>query len=125
MKHQQEKWTSKFTFILASAGAAIGLGAICKFPYVADMSGGGAFFLLFVIFTLLIGLPIFVTEYIIRCGTRKEAISAYKSIVTKSLLIWIGRLCVLGCFLLLKFYSVVGGCVLIYTTMSIPGEIIK
>lgn len=125
MKQEQEKWTSKFTFILASAGAAIGLGAIWKFPYVAGMSGGGAFFLFFVIFTLLIGLPMLVTEYIIGRGTGKEAVSAYKAIAPKGLWIWIGRLGVLGCFLLLTFYSVVGGWVLIYSAMSVPGQIIQ
>lgn len=125
MEQKREQWTSKFTFILASAGAAIGLGAIWKFPYVAGMSGGGAFFLIFVIFTLLIGLPMLITEYIIGRGTGREAISAYKKIAPDSFWVWIGRLGVLGCFLLLTFYSVVGGWVLIYSAMSIPGQIIS
>jgi len=125
MEQKREQWTSKFTFVLASAGAAIGLGAIWKFPYVAGMSGGGAFFLFFVLFTLLIGLPMLITEYIIGRGTGKEAISAYKKIAPDSFWVWIGRLGVLGCFLLLTFYSVVGGWVLIYSAMSIPGQIIK
>src|SRR5699024_3039090 len=122
---KREQWTSKFTFVLASAGAAIGLGAIWKFPYVAGMSGGGAFFLFFVLFTLLIGLPMLITEYIIGRGTGKEAISAYKKIAPDSFWVWIGRLGVVGCFLLLTFYSVVGGWVLIYSAMGIPGQIIK
>lgn len=124
MEEKRDQWTSKLGFILASAGAAIGLGAIWKFPYVTGMSGGGAFFLIFVIFTLLIGLPMLVSEFIIGRGTAKEAISAYKQLAPDSVWVWIGRLGVLGCFLLLTFYSVVGGWVLIYSAMSIPGKII-
>src|SRR5690625_1621570 len=125
MDNNREQWTSKFGFILASAGAAIGLGAIWKFPYVAGMSGGGAFFLIFVIFTLAIGLPMLISEYILGRGTAKEAVSAYKKLAPDSFWVWIGRHGVLGCFLLLTFYSVVGGWVLIYSVMSVPGQIIS
>ena len=55
---QNEQWTSKLGFILASTGSAIGIGAIWKLPYVAGTSGGGAFFLLFILFTAIIGLPL-------------------------------------------------------------------
>lgn len=125
MEQKRDQWTSKLTFVLASAGAAVGLGAIWKFPYVAGMSGGGAFFLIFVAFTLLIGLPMLITEYIIGRGTGKEAVSAYKKIAPNSFWVWIGRLGVVGCFLLLTFYSVVGGWVLTYSVMGIPGQIIS
>ena len=123
-KGRTQQWSSKLGFILSSAGAAIGLGAIWKFPYVTGMSGGGAFFLLFVVFTLLIGLPMLLSEFIIGRSTGKEAISAYKKLAPDSLWVWIGRLGVLGCFLLLSFYSVVGGWVLVYSGLSIPGNII-
>lgn len=125
MEEKRDQWTSKIGFILASAGAAIGLGAIWKLPYVTGMSGGGAFFLIFVIFTLVIGLPMLISEFIIGRGTAREAVSAYKKLAPDSMWVWIGRLGVLGCFLLLTFYSVVGGWVLIYTGMSIPGKIIS
>ncbi|MCY8335022.1 hypothetical protein MOC54_19075, partial [Bacillus spizizenii] len=54
---EANQWSSKLGFILAAAGSAIGLGAIWKFPYVAGTSGGGAFLLIFILFTVLIGLP--------------------------------------------------------------------
>ncbi|WP_071396510.1 sodium-dependent transporter [Bacillus tuaregi] len=124
MEKKTEKWSSKLGFILSSAGAAIGLGAIWKFPYVTGISGGGAFFLIFVIFTLIIGLPMLISEFIIGRGTGREAISAYKALAPKSLWINIGRLGVAGCFLLLSFYCVVGGWVLIYSLLSIFGRVI-
>lgn len=125
VNERKDQWSSKFGFILSSAGAAIGLGAIWKFPYVTGMSGGGAFFLLFVAFTLLIGLPMLISEFIIGRGSGREAVSAYKKLAPDSLAVWIGRLGVIGCFLLLSFYSVVGGWVLIYSGLSIPGNIIS
>lgn len=125
VEKQRDQWTSKIGFILSSAGAAIGLGAIWKLPYVTGMSGGGAFFLIFVIFTLLIGLPMLISEYIIGRGAGKEAISAYKKLAPDSFWVWVGRIGVLGCFLLLTFYSVVGGWVLIYTFKSLFGQVIQ
>lgn len=124
MKQKEEQWGSRFGFILSSAGAAIGLGAIWKLPYVTGTSGGGAFFLIFVILTLLIGLPMLISEFIIGRGTGLEAVSAYKKLAPKSLWVWIGRIGVLGCFLLLSFYSVVGGWVLIYSGKSVSNSII-
>ena len=125
MEQRKEQWSSKLGFIMSSAGAAIGLGAIWKFPYVTGMSGGGAFFLLFVVFTILIGLPMLISEFIIGRGSGREAISAYKKLAPSSAWPWIGKLGVAGCFLLLSFYSVVGGWVFVYSGMSIGGKIIS
>ncbi|WP_010300600.1 sodium-dependent transporter [Kurthia senegalensis] len=123
----QEKgqWSTKLGFILASAGAAIGLGAIWKMPYETGQNGGGAFFLLFVIFTLLIGLPMLIAEFLIGRSTQKEAVSAYKKLAPKSVTAWIGKLGVVGCFLLLSFYSVVGGWILLYTIKALTGTAIS
>ncbi len=125
MEQQKQQWSSKLGFVMSSAGAAIGLGAIWKFPYVTGISGGGAFFLLFVVFTILIGLPMLISEFIIGRGSGKEAISAYKKLAPASAWPWIGKLGVAGCFLLLSFYSVVGGWVFIYSGLSIGGKIIS
>ncbi|MED1918257.1 sodium-dependent transporter [Bacillus thuringiensis] len=120
---QAEQWTSRLGFILAAAGSAIGLGAIWKFPYMVGTSGGGAFFLLFIIFTLAIGLPLLLGEFTIGRSTQKEAISAYKTIAPGSLWHWIGRLGVITCFLLLSFYSVVGGWILSYLLRGFTGQL--
>ncbi|MFJ7734989.1 sodium-dependent transporter [Lysinibacillus sp. NPDC097287] len=125
MSEKNGQWSSKLGFILASAGAAIGLGAIWKLPYVTGQSGGGAFFLIFVLFTLLIGLPMLLSEYILGRGTQSEAVTAYKKAAPdKPTWAWIGRMGVLGCFLLLTFYSVVGGWIFIYSGLGVVGSII-
>lgn len=120
---QTEQWTGRLGFILAAAGSAIGLGAIWKFPFVAGMSGGGAFFLLFLLFTIVLGLPLLLAEFTIGRSTQKEAISAYKAIAPGSLWHWIGRLGVGTSFILLSFYSVVGGWILIYLYQAVSGQL--
>lgn len=124
MNERKGQWSTKLGFILSSAGAAIGLGAIWKLPYVTGTSGGGAFFLLFVLFTLAIGLPMLIAEFIIGRGTQKEAVSAYKKLAPQTAWTWIGRLGVVGCFLLLSFYSVIGGWIAVYTGKALVGQII-
>ncbi|WP_085993192.1 sodium-dependent transporter [Oceanobacillus senegalensis] len=125
MQRKKQQWSSKIGFILSSAGAAIGLGAIWKFPYMTGMNGGGAFFLLFIAFTVIIGLPILIAEFIIGRGAGKEAVKAYKTLAPKSISSMIGYWGVIGAFLLMSFYSVVGGWVLLYSALSIPGIIIR
>lgn len=80
MGEHREQWSSKLGFILASAGAAIGLGAIWKFPYVTGTNGGGAFFLLFIAFTLLIGLPMLIAEFVIGRGSKRKRLQRTKSL---------------------------------------------
>ena len=74
----RDQWTSRLGFIFAAAGSAIGLGAIWKFPYVAGTSGGGAFLLIFILFTVLVGLPLLLGEFIIGRTTQKDAIESFK-----------------------------------------------
>src|SRR5699024_910511 len=102
-----------------------GLGAIWKLPYVAGMNGGGAFFLIFILFTIFIGLPMLISEFIIGRGAGREAVSAYDYLAPKSSFRIIGRLGVVGCFLLLSFYSVVGGWIIIYSGLSLTGNVIN
>ncbi|TYR81661.1 sodium-dependent transporter [Priestia megaterium] len=120
---QNEQWTSKIGFILASAGSAIGIGAIWKLPYVAGTSGGGAFFLLFILFTAVIGLPLLLAEFVLGRNTQKEAIRAYEAVAPNSLWKGIGYLGVITCFILLSFYSVVGGWILQYLFASVTGQL--
>ncbi|WP_428909022.1 sodium-dependent transporter [Niallia sp. Krafla_26] len=118
-----EQWSSKLGFILASAGSAIGIGAIWKLPYVTGTSGGGAFILILVIFSLLIGLPLLLAEFVIGRSTQKDAITAYKTIAPGTKWHWIGYLGIITCFILLSFYSVIGGWILQYILYSVTGQV--
>lgn len=116
-------WSSKIGFILSAAGSAIGLGAIWKFPYTAGTNGGAVFFLLFLLFTILIGLPILLAEFYIGRKSGKNAIDAFKTLAPGAPWHWVGRMGVLACFILLSFYSVVGGWVLAYVVHAFQGAV--
>ncbi|EGF88234.1 hypothetical protein HMPREF0433_00723 [Gemella sanguinis M325] len=74
---ENSTWGSKIGFILASAGSAIGLGAVWKFPYMTAANGGGSFLLVFLIFTLLIGLPLLLAEFVLGRGAGVSAIRTF------------------------------------------------
>jgi neurotransmitter:Na+ symporter, NSS family len=122
---EKEQWSSKIGFILAAAGSAIGIGAIWKLPYVTGVSGGGAFFLMFILFSLFIGLPLLLAEFVIGRSTGKEAIRAYLEIAPKGKWHWIGILGVVTCFILLSFYSVVGGWISLYFVKGLAGGVVQ
>lgn len=120
---KQDQWTSKLGFILAAAGSAIGLGAIWKLPYMTGENGGGVFFLLFIIFTLLIGAPILIAEFTIGRNAQKDAISAYKNIAPGKPWALIGYGGVVASIILLSFFSVVGGWIISYLARSFTGSL--
>jgi neurotransmitter:Na+ symporter, NSS family len=118
---QQEQWKSKIGFILAAAGSAIGLGAIWKFPYVAGTGGGGAFFLIFLLFTLVLGLPLLLAEFTIGRKAQADAITTYKILAPGSGWHLTGVIGVITSFILLSFYSVVGGWIILYIFQTMAG----
>jgi neurotransmitter:Na+ symporter, NSS family len=120
-KHEQ--WTSKLGFILAAAGSAIGLGAIWKFPYMAGTNGGGIFLIFFLLMTIFIGAPILLAEFIIGRNTQKDAVMSYKHLAPKSAWPLLGYGGVIASFLILSFYSVVGGWILSYLARSFTGSL--
>ncbi|PFA70451.1 hypothetical protein CN378_01305 [Bacillus sp. AFS015802] len=121
---KKDQWTSKIGFILAAAGSAIGLGAIWKFPYMAGANGGGVFFLLFILFTILIGAPILLAEFVIGRRAGADAVTSYKLLAPNSYWHWIGYLGTVVSFIILSFYSVVGGWILSYLARSLTGSLI-
>ena len=120
MQKQHEHWSSKIGFILATAGAAVGLGSLWKFPYVAGVNGGGAFVLLYLLFTLIIGLPVFIAELIIGRKTQKSSILAFPALGNKNEN-WkgLGWLNFLTTLIILSYYCVIAGWVLSYIFMSL------
>lgn len=120
---QREQFTTRLGFILAAAGSAIGLGAIWKFPYIAGQNGGGAFLLIFILFTLILGLPLLLAEFTIGRTSQKDAVRSFKRIAPGTKWYGIGILGMITCFILLSFYSVIGGWIIIYLIKAILGEL--
>ncbi|WP_077306317.1 sodium-dependent transporter [Terribacillus halophilus] len=117
----QEQWKSKLGFIFAAAGSAIGLGAIWKFPYIAGTGGGGAFFLIFLFFTVLLGAPLLLAEFVVGRRAQSDAVTAYNKFAPNSSWSLIGKLGIVTCFILLSFYSVIGGWIIIYLFEAVRG----
>ncbi|MDY0407952.1 sodium-dependent transporter [Virgibacillus soli] len=118
---QREQFTTRLGFILAAAGSAIGLGAIWKFPYIAGQNGGGAFLIIFLIFTFILGLPLLLAEFTIGRTAQQDAVNSFKHIAPKTKWYGIGILGMVTCFILLSFYSVIGGWIIIYLIKAITG----
>ncbi|EAR62910.1 sodium-dependent transporter [Neptuniibacter caesariensis] len=111
-------WASRWIFILAATGSAVGLGNIWKFPYITGENGGGAFVLVYLFCILLVGVPIMMAEVLIGRRARQSPINAMKEVAIEanhsgnwSLVGWMG---VLAGFMIFSFYSVVAGWVLYY-----------
>ena len=79
-KQKRGLWTSRLGFIMASAGSAIGLGNIWKFPYIAGMHGGGAFVLFFIFCIVTVGIPIMIAEMVIGRHTHKDPVGAFHKV---------------------------------------------
>ncbi|WJY28263.1 MULTISPECIES: sodium-dependent transporter [Sporosarcina] len=118
---EREQWTSKIGFILAAAGSAIGLGAIWKFPYMAGMNGGSVFVLLFILCTLAIGLPILLAEFVIGRRGQADAVTSLERLSSSRKWNWAGWMGLAASFIILSFYSVVGGWILSYLIRSLTG----
>lgn len=104
---------------MAAAGSAIGLGAIWKFPYMTGSNGGSVFLLLFILCTVAIGLPILLAEFIIGRRGQHDAVTSLKILAPGRKWYWIGWMGVITSFILLSFYSVVGGWILSYLVRAI------
>lgn len=114
---------SKIGVILATVGCAVGLGSIWRFPYMVGENGGAAFLLVFMICTVLLGLPIMITEFFIGRHTRRNAAGSFKTLAPGTKWPLIGYNGVLAAFLILGFYSVVSGWTLEYIWQAMTGSL--
>ncbi|MBO4670830.1 MAG: sodium-dependent transporter [Bacteroidales bacterium] len=105
----RENFGSTFTFIMATAGSAIGLGNIWRFPFMAGEYGGGAFIVAYVICSLFLALPCFLCESLIGRRARHGVYGAFKQLAPGSKWKYMGALTVFSSFILVSFYAVVGG----------------
>jgi NSS family neurotransmitter:Na+ symporter len=129
MKDRQNihgSWASRWVFIMAATGSAVGLGNIWKFPYIAGENGGGAFVLVYLLFILGVGVPIMMAEVLVGRRGRQSPINSMREVAIESnhspkwaLVGWMGAL---AGFLIFSFYSVVAGWVLAYVAKMANGD---
>lgn len=123
MKNNQ--WSSRLGFVLATAGAAIGLGNLWKFPYIMGRNGGFSFLIVYLLFIVILGLPVMMLEMSLGRYSGKNPVESYKKINKKAGIV--GFLGVFAAFVILSYYSVIGGWILKYlfsyvTTANAPAD---
>lgn len=122
---KREKFTSRLGFILVSAGCAVGIGNVWKFPYICGQYGGAAFILIYLMFLLILGLPILVCEFSIGRSSKFGMGKAFEMLEPKGSkwhnLKWIS---ILGSFLLMMFYTMVGGWMMYYAYLEATGKMV-
>lgn len=116
----REQWASRAGFILAAVGSAVGLGNIWRFPFLTAESGGAVFVLVYLLLVALIGLPVMLVEFVIGRRSERNPIGAFSRLGHPS---WkfAGVIGALAGFIILSYYSVVGGWVLQYIVASFSG----
>lgn len=116
------QWGSKFGFIMAAAGSAVGLGNIWRFPYITGQNGGGAFVLVYILCVLLIGVPLLFTEMGLGRFTKKSTIGAFKDTGANAFWMGIGAILALGVsFFVLSYYGVIAGWTIGYIFKTLAG----
>ena len=123
---ERETLKSRLGFILLSAGCAIGIGNVWKFPYIAGQGGGGAFVLFYLIFLVILGLPIMTMEFAVGRASRKSPVRAYQALEKPGQKWHIhGYFTLIGCYLLMMFYTTVAGWMLHYFYMTAAGKLAR
>ena len=121
---ERETLKSRLGFILLSAGCAIGIGNVWKFPYMAGQGGGGAFVLFYLLFLIILGLPIMTMEFAVGRASRKSPVRAYQALEKPGQKWHIhGYFTLIGCYLLMMFYTTVAGWMLHYFYMTATGKL--
>ncbi|MGC8120269.1 sodium-dependent transporter [Marinobacter sp. VGCF2001] len=124
---QRGLWSSRLAFILAATGSAVGLGNIWKFPYVTGENGGGAFVLVYLLCIAIIGIPIMMAEVMIGRRGGRSPVNSIKAIARRDGLnpAWklVGAVGILAGFLILSFYSVIGGWAISYVGTTASGQL--
>ena len=112
---EREKLASRLGFIMLSAGSAIGIGNVWKFPYVTGQAGGGYFVLIYLLFLLLIGIPLVSMEFAVGRGSQKSPLLSFGALepTKKNWNVW-GYACLIGNYLIIMFYTTVTGWMLNY-----------
>ena len=115
----RENFGSKIGAMLATAGSAVGLGNIWRFPIETGQNGGAAFIIIYAACVFLLGIPIMMSEFFIGRHTQTNTAGAYRKLAPGTPWKWVGRLGVLTGFVILSYYSVVAGWTAEYTRLAI------
>ena len=122
---ERENLKSRLGFILISAGCAIGIGNVWKFPYMAGKGGGGSFVLFYIFFLLILGLPIMTMEFAVGRASQKSPVKAYQALEKPGQKWHIhGYVTLIGCYLLMMFYTTVAGWMLHYFYLTATGKFV-
>ena len=120
----REHFASRLGFILISAGCAIGLGNVWRFPYIAGEYGGAAFILLYLIFLVILGLPVMIMEFAIGRASQRSCARAFERLQPSGKWNWFSWWSYIGCMILMMFYTVVCGWMLAYMAKMATGEFV-
>ena len=119
-------FSSKFAVIAATAGSAVGLGNIWRFPYLAGENGGGAFLLVYLLCVVIMGIPVMTSEFVIGRAAQRNAYGAFKKLQPKNhRWHYVGILGIAAAFMILAFYTTVAGWTLEYFFQSVTGNLFK
>ncbi|MBQ7951161.1 MAG: sodium-dependent transporter [Clostridia bacterium] len=120
---QREKLGSRLGFILISAGCAIGIGNVWKFPYITGQYGGGIFVLLYLLFLLVMGVPTLTMEFSLGRAAQKSPVKLYQELEKPGQKWhWHGYVAMAGNYLLMMFYTIVAGWMLHYFVLTATGQ---
>lgn len=123
MNKQKVLFATKIGAIAATVGSSVGLGNIWRFPYEAGVHGGGAFLILYIFFTLLLGVPVLCAEFTMGMSTRNGMFGAFHALKPNSNWARTGYIGIIASVLILSFYSVVAGWTLEYLLQALSGNI--
>lgn len=120
---EREKFSSRLGFILISAGCAIGLGNVWRFPYIVGKYGGALFVLIYLVFLIILGAPIMTMEFAVGRSSQKSCVKAFETIMPqKKKWRWIGYFQAAGNYMLMMFYTTVGGWMISYFIKMLNGD---
>lgn len=119
---QRGQWGSSLGFILATSGAAVGLGNIQRFPYIVTEAGGAGFVFIYLLCVALIGLPLILVEFAIGRHTQRNPVCAIERLKPGTKWKWVGGLGILTAFCILSYYSVVAGWTIGYVMQMARGS---
>lgn len=122
---KRERFGSRIGFILVSAGCAIGIGNVWKFPYLCGQYGGAAFILIYLVFLLILGIPVMICEFAIGRKAQHSAALAYETLAPEGTrwhhLKWIS---IIGNYMLMMYYTTVCGWMFDYFVRQLSGEFV-